>query len=180
MYFSGQRLVDADLNLLSVHSISNERSPHTMFLISNAAGCTTVFNSKLLEAVNEAEPDYVFMHDSWLVKVCLALGGSYFADPSAHISYRQHDSNVAGIKDGLKGKLRQAKRYIEVFEVQRQCKELMRCYGDRMIPEYWMLTNDIISYDEKKASKKRIMKDFDFKSGSLNAVVKLKILLKKL
>ena len=182
MYYCGQRLVDEKLNLLSVHTISADRSPHTNFLISNVAGCTAVFNKKLVDAVNSAEPEFILMHDSWLFKICLALGGDYYADSSAHISYRQHGGNVAGLNSGVKGKMRQVKRYLDVFEIQKQCRNLLMCYGDRMTPEYKTLTEEICSYDESAGNWMKLLgsREFDFRSTSLNGVVKLKIFLKKL
>lgn len=180
MYYCGQRLVDENLKLISTHKIASDRSDHTNYLISNVAGCTAVFNKKLVDAVNKANPDFILMHDSWLFKVCLALGGSYYADSSAHINYRQHGNNVAGLNSGIKGKIKQAKRYIDVFEIQKQCKSLLDCYREQMTPEYKRLTEDIVNYDKDNAARKRILKDFDFKSGSLNGVVKLKIMMRKL
>lgn len=182
MYYCGQRLVDENLDLISVHPISADRSPHTNFLISNVAGCTAVFNQELVDAVNSAEPEFILMHDSWLFKVCLALGGSYYADRAAHINYRQHGNNVAGLNSGMKGKMRQVKRYLDVFEIQKQCENLLVCYGDRMTPEYKKLTEEICSYDQsvKKWMGLLNSKEFDFKSTSLNGVVKLKIFLKKM
>lgn len=182
MYYCGQRLVDQNLKLLSVHRISADRSAHTNFLISNVAGCTAVFNKFLAEAVNSVKPEFILMHDSWLFKVCLALGGSYFADSTAHINYRQHGSNAAGLPGGLKGKLRQVQRYMEVFEIRRQLQSLYVCYGDRMLPEYRKLTKEICEYDKSFGNWIRLLssKEFDFKSVSLNGVVKLKILFKKM
>lgn len=182
MYYCGQRLVDEHLKLLSVHAISADRSPHTNFLISNVAGCTAVFNQELVDAVNSADPEFILMHDSWLFKVCLALGGSYYADSTAHIQYRQHGDNVAGLNSGMKGKLRQVKRYLDVFEIQKQCENLLLCYGDRMTREYKALTEEICSYDQSVGNWMKLLgsKDFDFRSTSLNGVVKLKIFLKKM
>lgn len=182
MYYCGQRLVDENLQLISVHKIVTDRSAHTNFLISNVAGCTAVFNQCLVDAVNSTEPDFILMHDSWLFKICLALGGNYYADSTAHINYRQHGNNVAGLSGGMKGKLRQAKRYLAVFEIQKQCQSLLNCYGDRMIPEYRKLTEEICNYDKSLGNRIKLLsrKDFDFKSVSLNVVVKLKILLKKM
>lgn len=180
MYYCGQRLVDENMKLLSIHEIATDRSPHTNFLISNVAGCTSVFNKQLVDAVNSATPDFILMHDSWLFKICLALGGSYYADPSAHISYRQHGNNVAGLNVGIKGKIRQAKRYIEVLEIQKQCKSLLDCYSDQIIPEYKKLTEDIVNYNKDYLAKKRILKCFDFKNDSLNKIVRLKILIGRL
>lgn len=182
MYYCGQRLVDENLKLISIHKIASDRSAHTNFLISNVAGCTAVFNKCLVDAVNTANPDFILMHDSWLFKICLALGGTYFADSAAHINYRQHGNNVAGLNSGVKGKIQQTKRYLDVFEIQRQCKSLLECYGERMTPEYLELTKRICDYDESIKNWKNLLnsKDIDFKSFSLNSVVKLKILIRKM
>lgn len=182
MYYCGQRLVDENLKLISIHKIASDRSPHTNFLISNVAGCTAVFNRCLVYAVNSANPEFILMHDSWLFKVCLALGGNYFADSAAHINYRQHGNNVAGLNRGVKGKIRQVKRYLDVFEIQKQCQSLLECYGDRMTPEYKKLTAEICNYAQTTRQWLKFLrsKEFDFKSTSLNGVVKLKILLKKM
>lgn len=182
MYYCGQRLVDENLKLLSVHKIDADRSPHANFMISNVAGCTAVFNQKLIDAVNSALPNFILMHDSWLFKICLALGGSYYADSAAHINYRQHGNNVAGLNGGVKGKIRQVKRYLNVFEIQKQCQNLLQCYGDRMTPEYKELTEEICNYDQSLRNQMNFLRreDIDFKSMSLNSVVKLKILLRKM
>jgi glycosyltransferase involved in cell wall biosynthesis len=182
MYYCGQRLVDENLKLISTHKIASDRSPYANYLISNVAGCTAVFNRCLVDAVNSTSPEFILMHDSWLFKVCLALGGNYFADSAAHINYRQHGNNVAGLNGGIKGKLRQVKRYLDVFEIQRQCQSLLQCYGDRMTPEYRALTERICNYDTSFKNWRKMLnsKEFDFKSRALNGVVKLKIFLKKL
>lgn len=182
IYYCGQRLVDENLKLITTHKIASDRSPHTNFLISNVAGCTAVFNQVLLDAVNSVTPNFILMHDSWLFKVCLALGGNYYADSTAHISYRQHGNNVAGLNGGIKGKIRQTKRYLDVFEIQKQCQNLLECYEKSMTPEYHKLTEQICKYDKNIKNWMQMLtsREFDFKSGSLNAVVKLKIFLKKL
>ncbi len=182
IYYCGQRLVDENLELLSTHKIATDRSAHTNFLISNIAGCTAVFNKNLVDAVNSANPEFILMHDSWIFKICLALGGSYYADSTAHINYRQHGYNVAGLNGGVKGKVRQVKRYLDAFEIQKQCKNLLACHGDQMVPEYKKLTEEICNYDQSIGNWLKLLnsKDFDFKSTSLNCVVKLKILLKKM
>lgn len=182
MYYCGQRLVNENLKLISTHKIASDRSPHTNFLISNVAGCTAVFNHCLVDAVNSAEPDFILMHDSWLFKICLALGGNYYADSTAHINYRQHGNNVAGLNNGVKGKVKQVQRYLNVFEIKKQCQSLLQCYGKKMTPEYRKLTEEIINYDQSVGNWIKFLKskDFDFKSTSLNCIVKLKIFLKKM
>lgn len=182
MYYCSQRLVDENLKLLSMHNIDVNRSSHTNFLISNVAGCTAVFNQELVDAVNSASPDFILMHDSWLFKICLALGGNYYADNIAHISYRQHENNVTGIDRNILGKVRQARRYINVFEIQRQCKSLLKWYGNKMVPEYKTLTMKICNYDQSISNWFNLLvtKEFNFRNKMINLIVRIKILIHKL
>lgn len=182
LYYCGQRLVDENLNLLSVHKVSDKRSPHTNFLISNIAGCTTVFNKTLLNAINSCNPDFILMHDSWVFKVCIALGGNYVVDPEPHLNYRQHGNNTVGLKGGVKSKLRQLIRYIKVFKIQKQIQNLYSHYSSEMTPEYQKLSTTICNYDKSFTNWFQLLvsKDFDFKNPFLNLTVRLKILLRKL
>ena len=182
MYYCGQRLVDENLKLISNHKIDNTRSAHTNFLISNVAGCTAVFNQNLVDAANRVNPEFILMHDSWLFKICLALGGSYYADSSCHINYRQHGKNVTGINKGIKGKIKQATRYINTFKIQQQCLNLLSCYENEMIEEYRFLAKLVCGYNTTFLAQLKFLKryDFDFKNISLNIIVAIKIMINKL
>ena len=182
IYYSSQRLVDEQGRLIRVHEIDINRTPYTNFLISNVAGCTTVFNKELFFAINKAEPDFILMHDSWAFKVCLALGGEYYADKIPHINYRQHGNNVAGIGMSIKGKFHQMKRYITVFKIQKQIMSLLSCYRNEMTPEYKKLSEKICNYDISVRNwfSFLVCRDFNFNNVALNCVVRFKVLLKKL
>ncbi len=182
IYYCGQKLVDENLQFLSEHKIATNRSPHTNYLISNVAGCTAVFNLKLTELINSKNPLFILMHDSWVFKVCLAMGGSYYADTHSYINYRQHGGNVVGLNPGIRGKIQQAKKYIEKFKIQKQMQNLLACYGEEMTPDYKMLTQKLCDYDKSFWSRIRLCvnRDYDFKSLPLNIIVTIKILLGKL
>lgn len=182
IYYCGQKLVDENLQFLSEHKIATNRSPHTNYLISNVAGCTAVFNLKLTELINSKNPLFILMHDSWVFKVCLAMGGSYYADTHSYINYRQHAGNVVGLNPGIRGKIQQAKKYIEKFKIQKQMQNLLACYGEEMTPDYKMLTQKLCDYDKSLWSRIRLCvnRDYDFKSLPLNIIVTIKILLGKL
>ncbi len=181
MYYCGQKLVDEELELISVHSVYTQRNPHTNFFFSNVAGCTAVFNRQLLDALNSAQPEFIHCHDNWAFKVCLALGGSYVVDPVARINYRQHGGNAVGLNVGVKGRYRQVKRYMSI-KLKKQCENLLLCYGDRMTPEYKKIAEDICNYDISFKNRKNLLResDVDFKNRSFNYVIKLKVMLKKL
>lgn len=182
IYYCGQRLVDENERFLSNHFISDKRSDYTNYMISNVAGCTTVFNKKLLDIINSKTPEFILMHDSWIYKVCLAVGGKAYADPFPHISYRQHGNNVTGINNSIKGKVKQAKRYINDFYIQKQMQNLYECYSDVMIDEYKKATKDVCEYNKsfKNWIKFSISNKADFKNKSLNIIYKIKIFLRKM
>lgn len=100
LYYCGQRLVDGELNFIANHELNSRRTLITRFVLSDFAGCTGVFNRALLEAVIEYEPQYMLMHDTWILKVCLCLGGKVFVDTKPHINYRQHGDNTVGLYNG--------------------------------------------------------------------------------
>lgn len=182
LYYCGQRLVDERLNYISTHRIEAKRSIMTNFLISNIAGCTAVFNKKLLDSVNKADPEFILMHDSWIYKVCAALGGEIIADPNPHISYRQHQNNVTGIQNGLLGKIKKVKKYIFKFRIQKQIINLYKCYEDEMKSEFRDLSNLIINYDKSLSKKIKLLrsKDIDFLQTGLNIIFKIKVIFNKL
>lgn len=180
LYYCGQRLVDSNLNFISNHYIDNKRSDYTNFLISNVAGCTAVFNKKLRDEINCVKPEFILMHDSWVFKVCLALGGTYYADREPHISYRQHNNNTIGLNKGIKSKIHQMKRYIYEFKIQQQVKELYKYYNMKMSTEYKEYSNDIINYNKNLKTKMLKKYKINFNNKALNITVKIKVLLNKL
>lgn len=61
-------------------------------------GCTMVLNRALAEAVNAYRPGYVTIHDAWIHRVCLCVGGTVIGEEKPFLYYRQHDRNTIGMK----------------------------------------------------------------------------------
>lgn len=182
LYYCGQRLVDGDLNFIAEHELNRERSLTTRFILSDFAGCTGVFNRKLLNDVVSYTPDYMLMHDTWILKVCLALGGTVIVDPKAHMSYRQHGGNTVGLGRSLPAYLKQVHQYLEEYKVEPQMRELLKGYNDRIIPEYKKIANACCSYKtDRKARNFLLDKDnIDFYAKGLNLTYRLKVTMNKL
>ena len=182
VYYCGQRLVDENLKLLSIHRVSNRRNAYTNFLISNNAGCTTVFNKALRDCVNQHTPDFILMHDSWVLKLCLAVGGSFIADPEPHISYRQHGNNTIGLDTGLNSLVWRVRHYIVDFKIQRQIESLLQFYETQMTDDYVRFAKQITLYNRSFTNWIKLLfnKQIDFDSRALNFIVFIKILLCKL
>ena len=182
LYYCGQRLVDGELNFLSNHILNQHRSLQTRFVLSDFAGCTGVFNKALLEEVVKYEPDYLLMHDTWILKVCLCLGGTVVVDPQPHMSYRQHGGNTVGLGRSLRAYCTQVKRYLFEYKVEAQMRELARGYGDRMVSPYREICQWVCGYRENKAYRKNLLDktNVDFCAFGLNVTYRLKVILRML
>lgn len=180
LYYCGQRLVDQDLNYISTHNLNSERDLKTRFLLSDFAGCTGVFNRTLAKKVAEYEPSYILMHDTWVLKICLALGGNVYVDTESHMNYRQHSNNTLGLRRGLSGYVKQVKQYINEYKVEPQMIELMNGYKGQIVPNYYAIVKRACNY--RKIKNKIYFlnkKNFDFKNKGLNLTYNLKLILNK-
>ena len=182
LYYCGQRLVDENLKFIANHELNKKRSFLTRFVLSDFAGCTGVFNIELLHEVVKFEPEYMLMHDTWILKVCLCLGGTVTVDPGIHISYRQHGGNTVGLGRSIFAYLKQVNQYMNEYQVERQIRELVRGYGNRMISPYKEMSDWICNYRNNKMYKKYLLNrdNVDFCKKGLNLVYTLKICTNKL
>lgn len=182
LYYCGQRLVDGELNFIADHKLNSQRTLTTRFVLSDFAGCTGVFNRALLEAVIEYEPQYMLMHDTWILKVCLCLGGKVFVDTKPHMNYRQHGGNTVGLGRSLFAYIKQVNQYLNEYHVEAQMQELLNGYEDRMVPQYKVLAKQICEYRKSFLIKKQLMnkKYINFYNSGLNLTYQLKVLLNKL
>lgn len=182
LYYCGQRLVDSNLNFISDHILSKTRTLQTRFILSDFAGCTGVFNRKLLNEVLLYKPKYMLMHDTWILKVCLCVGGTVIVDPNPHMCYRQHGGNSVGLGRSLPAYLKQVKQYIFDYKVEESMIELNYGYNSKMVSPYKELVKYVLNYKTNKKYKKKLLdkKIINFKSSGLNFTYWLKVNLRKL
>lgn len=182
LYYCGQRLVDGGLNFLANHELNKKRSLETRFVLSDFAGCTGVFNKALLKEVLSYEPEYILMHDTWILKVCLALGGNVVVDPLPHMSYRQHGGNAVGLGRSVPAYLKQVNQYLNVYKVEPQMRELIKGYGDRMVPQYKEIAQWVCEYRSNWTCRRKLLafREIDFCARGLNLTYWLKVMLNKL
>lgn len=182
LYYCGQRLVDENLNFLENHYLNPKRTLQTRFVLSDFAGCTGVFNKELLMNVVKFKPNYMLMHDTWILRVCLAIGGKVIVDPEPHISYRQHHGNTVGLQHGFLSNLKQVNQYLNEYKIEELTRELSRGYNNNMIEKYKTIAYWICNYRNDFSLKKRLLskKNIDFCNKGLNITYKLKVILNKL
>lgn len=101
LYYSCTKRVGSNLEEIEDPYKKNyhtERFPDVLIL-TEAPGCTMVFNKKLLKILKRYNPEIIFMHDQWVLQVCAAVGGKIIYDEQSYILYRQHSDNVmAGLE----------------------------------------------------------------------------------
>ena len=182
LYYSGQRLVDENLKLIENHELNKERSLKSRFVLSDFAGCTGVFNRKLLEETIIFKPNYMLMHDKWILRICICLGGKVVIDSEPHMNYRQHIGNAVGLKHGMLATFKQVRQYIYEYQIERLTKELLLGYENKMLPEYREVANWICNYKIDKEARKKLLdkKNIDFCNKGLNLTYKLKVMMRKL
>ncbi|RRF94364.1 MAG: glycosyltransferase [Coriobacteriaceae bacterium] len=177
LYYCGQRLVDANLTFIADHELNKDRSLTTRFILSDFAGCTGVFNKALINEVVSYMPSYMLMHDTWILKVCLALGGVVIVDPKSHMSYRQHGGNAVGLGRSLPAYLKQVKQYLNEYKVEPQMRELIKGYGDRMVNPYKEIVEACCNYRTDRQSRRLLLdrSTVDFCARGLNLTYRLKV-----
>ena len=128
------------------------------------------------------EPKYMLMHDTWVLRVCIALGGTVVVDPKPRMNYRQHSSNTLGLGHSFRATVRQVRQYIYDYHVEEVTKELVRGYENQIVPEYKEVCRWICKYRENTKYKKKLLdsNNVDFCKRGLNITYWLKVKMNRL
>lgn len=148
LYYSGQKLVDENLKPISEHMLNSNRSKFTSLVFGNIAGCTAVFNRILLIKLKKFPCDDIWIHDGWIYKVCVALGGNIKVDDQSYILYRQHGKNEVGLNTSFKSIYKRSKKNIFEASVNKEFQLIEKGYGDELNPEYKEFTSQLMNYDQ--------------------------------
>ena len=151
--------VDEDLRIIPYKIKPTRIKPDfTNALVENiCTGCTSVFNRELLLMIRQNKPSYTVMHDWWLYLVASSIGKVYY-DYESRILYRQHKSNLLGMKtnyiDEFIGRL---KRYHKnKGNISRQALEFNKKF--KVDNEKQILLDYIINSSHNFISRLKILK----------------------
>lgn len=178
IYCCSTRLVSANEEYICDHIIENDRTLQSRLFYASISGNTVVFNNALRTLALEHIPGKLIMHDSWMVKLCIACGGRLIIDPKPHMNYRMHSANQVGMEISLKQKL---KKFIKVTGNDGEGQELLDIcsfYKDRVLSEYRDLADLVVrSRSEFSARLQLIRKgNIDFKNSGFNLAFRIKVL----
>lgn len=140
IYCSEKQIVNSNLEELPHKIIDYDVNFESAMIRNIATGCTVVFNRTLMDRIKEYKPEYIVMHDSWIYRVCLAIGGQAIYDKNPHIKYRQHENNVIGANEG------------KINLIKRRVKSFLDCDHSRKLTAIELLNgySNIISKDKKQ------------------------------
>ena len=176
LYMSALEVVDENLNLIETKKVNGNLSFEGEMIRNFATGCTMVLNKKLCDIIKQYNPSYLIMHDSWITRVCYAVGGNVIIDDNSYIKYRQHTGNVLGYKDeGFQKIKRQFKIAFKNNISMRVniAKELKNGYYKMLTNEAKEVVDNLINYKEDKKAKKWLLHNKKFRTNNLKINTKM-------
>lgn len=184
LYISALEVVDEELNTIEIKKVSGNFCFEGEMAKNFATGCTMVFNKKLCDIIKSYNPSYIIMHDSWITRVCYAIGGNVVIDENTYIKYRQHGNNVVGYKDECFKKLKKQLKIAFVDKVSMRvniAKELKSGYEQFFTEHTKEVVDKLINYQKDKKAKRWLLHNKNFRSNSLiiNAKILISIMLGK-
>ena len=176
LYMSALEVVDENLNLIETKKVNGNLSFEGEMIRNFATGCTMVLNKKLCDIIKQYNPSYLIMHDSWITRVCYAVGGNVIIDDNSYIKYRQHTGNVLGYKDeGFQKIKRQFKIAFKNNISMRVniAKELKNGYYKMLTNEAKEVVDNLINYQEDKKAKRWLLHNKKFRTNNLKINTKM-------
>ncbi len=184
LYLSALNIVDENLNTIKMKQVEGNHCFEGEMVKNFATGCTQVFNKLLRDKIKNYNPTYLIMHDSWITRVCYAIGGNVIIDENTYIQYRQHTNNVLGYKDEGIQKLKKQFKIAFQQKISMRvniAKELKKGYEKELTKEAKEVIENLIVYQQNKKAKKWLLKNKKFRSTNaiINAKMKMAILINK-
>lgn len=148
LYCSDYQLVDNELSPILENGHVTTTKFEEAIVASCCTGCTVVFGRKLAKLVNSGNPYSIVMHDDWIHKLCLSVGGLVYYDSHKNLKYRQHAHNADGGVHSLNKRIMRIIERILTKDHARseQLNELLRIYGDIMPLENVALLKQVVYY----------------------------------
>ncbi len=179
LYYHAMDIVDESLTQYGYYFRKEEYAQSLVYSSlfgDEIAGCTMIFNKKLIDAVRLYKPEFITMHDGWVHRVCLSVGGKVIGDNNAYISYRQHPNNVVGMHElSSREKMRNSKKNEKKFS--RLAGEMLAGYSNYMPTSAVEFLSKVRDY-EKENFIDRLKLAFTNPNFNLSSKDRIKLLTK--
>ena len=184
VYTNGE-IVDSNLNTIgrNIYKHIPIVNFQTVMINAGVQGCSMLWNKEMQEIMTKGGmPNVAIMHDSYLARVCLAVGGIICYIHNPLLKYRQHNKNVMGIKsskvDVLKDRIKQIITKDKI-SISSQAEEIYRIYNSYISNEKMKFIKEVINYKNSLRTKIEIInnRNIYYVSKNMEITMKLKILL---
>lgn len=181
VYYSNLNVADANLNVYRTTKLQNrKKSLESLVMRRSIAGCTMVFNECLWNKIAEVDVSDDMLkrgHDSFILSLCYALGGTVICDPNAYIRYRQHTSNTSGSSHGA---VQRIKKEWDMLVKRRGtepaiARSLLENWKKEMRPEEIKELQLIVQSESNIPARLKIVMSRKFVTGNLSLTVTGKI-----
>ena len=172
-YYSEVTAVTEELNELFKSNYTGIDTVGSSYNTTPAIGCTVVFNKKLKDIIkNKRLPQDIVMHDLYLYRVCLAIGGKIIHDKNSYIYYRQHESNVVGITNSNIKKMKVYSKYNKTR--RKMAKDILEIYDKEISQENYQIIKKIACFNDKLSffEKLKIIFDKNYNSKKIKSNLK--------
>lgn len=130
LFYHAMDIVDENLHKYDYYYRIPEMSTslvNSVLYGDEIAGCSMVFNYELMKAIRKFKPTFITMHDGWIHRVCLCVGGKIISSNIPEIKYRQHSMNAVGMKK---------KQFIQYFRAIKEHNSYFSKLSMQMIVGY--------------------------------------------
>ncbi len=181
VYFSAKKIVNDKLEYLYTLEEEEKTTLGSAMIKNIATGCTMVFNKKMKTILKKYKPGNIEMHDAWIYRLCLAIGGIAINDKESYILYRQHENNVIGVNNKVISRLKRRFRSYKNKNRYREkmAKELLNGYKNDMANENCKILESFANYRYSIKYKMNLLfnKNIKLKSKKENIIFKIAVIL---
>ncbi|EGP4777837.1 glycosyltransferase family 2 protein [Enterococcus faecium] len=184
-YFSSKTLVNCDLKRMPYSDNQFEESDislSTILFRSIASGCTITFNHELKDILDIYKPNYIQMHDSWVILLAKIFGEVIY-DKESNILYRIHEKNAVGVpstKNLLIKRIRAFRKDVSSHSRSRTASEILTGYGNLIFDDEKLELIKNIADSRKKIKPRFVLINSRYKFAPTtisNLVIRVKIIL---
>ena len=172
LYFSNLLITNSNGEVIGKKTFHDRSFSFGSALIrSNIAGCTMLFNEKLVEKVLKDCSFYKLdlSHDSWVYKVAWAVNANIVYDEESYIKFRRHEDTVTNLKRGVSKRIKTEwkKTFREKGNIQSYSKVLLETYSEEVSLSNKSILKDIINYKSSVYKKINLIKNKQIRTSNL-------------
>lgn len=173
LYYSEVKAVNNNMEIILTSHYTGIDTLGSSFNTTPVIGCTVLFNNILKRYIEKyGIAENIIMHDLYMYRLCLAIGGYIIHDKNSYIMYRQHENNVVGISSSS---LKKLKIYDKFKKTRRtMAKDILELYGKYISDDNKQILNKVAKFNDKMSFIEKLAYIFDkrFKSKKTRSDLK--------